>query len=276
MTRSTYYFDWLEAGKRNRRVPNHRILLYGNIFMHAARYAAMKACGCRADCVCTNIPIAQNMPVLHRMLHDYEYSLVVVGEGAESPAPNAAVIAELKRHFPHARFVSATTPGYGLHPDRYRGDETLLAAANEACRRLSAEQGITCVDAEAYVRVSGVLPAENAGTIRRRLAAAYLRSGKPVRALRTLLRGDNSPRSLMRMAEQTAALLDGTSDTPSAPERLRYPRHRLAEPVAAPRCLRVDYRRFEHPHVLPGEQLPLRQYGYVRLLLPHARCHYRT
>ena len=136
MHMTTYYFDWVEVGKRKRLLGNDRILLYGDFFMHEARYSVMKACRCLTDAIYTNKPLREVESDLRQFLTVYTYSLVVLGEGAGwCKEANCEYIRQLQLRYPYTRFVLATTPSYWMLPKRYHCNDECRIANNERCRK---------------------------------------------------------------------------------------------------------------------------------------------
>lgn len=203
---TTYYLDWFEVGKRNRNVSNHRILLYGNFFMHAARYAAMKACRCVADCICTNKPINDTKKELLRHLTAHSYSLVVLGEGvAWEKSANAEYVNELKLLFPYTTFVLATMPSTWMLPPHYSADETCRVCNNDRCKEISVQENIPCLDLDAWAGVMGLQTVGSEKNIKSRLAWRYLKQCRISKAAKAF-REQSSPKTVMRMAQTLLSL----------------------------------------------------------------------
>lgn len=201
--KTTYYLDWFETGKRNRKVVNSRILLYGNVFMHEARYATMKACNCVADAICTNLPLKATRDKLEHCMRVGSYSHVILGEcAAWEHAPNCDYIQELKLRYPRTRFILATAPQNWIHPRRYQADDECRVSNNAYCREMAKELNIPCLDAEQWATEMGLLSAESAGNIKYKLAWSYLKQFRITKVFKAL-QHKPTPRSVM----QTAASL---------------------------------------------------------------------
>lgn len=203
---TTYYLDWFEVGKRNRNVSNQRILLYGNFFMQAARYAAMKTCRCVADCICTNKSINDTKKVLIRHLTDNSYSLVVLGEGvAREKSANAEYVSELKLLFPYTKFVLATMPSTCMLPPRYGADETCRVYNNTRCKEISSQENIPCLDLDAWAGEMGLQTLDSAKNIKSRLVWYYLKQCRISKAAKAF-REQSSPKTVMQMAQTLLSL----------------------------------------------------------------------
>lgn len=197
--RSTYYFDWIEVGIRKRNLSNNRILLYGNFFMHEARYATMKSCNCITDAIYTNKPVKEVVNEFHQFLNAYTYSLVVLGEGvAWSYEPNCEYLKKLQFLYPYTNFVLATVPGDWMQPKRYREDNDCRLANNDHCRKLALELGAPCLDVAAWADEMGLSSIESAGSVKRKLFWSYLKQFRISKAFKTL-RTKNVPRNIMHM-----------------------------------------------------------------------------
>ncbi len=206
---TTYYFDWIEVGKRKRSLGNDRILLYGDFFMHEGRYSVMKACHCLTDAIYTNKPLREVEADLRQFLTAYTYSLVVLGEGAGwCKEANCEYIRRLQVRYPYTRFVLATTPSYWMLPKRYHGDDACRLANNERCRQLAQELGIPCLDVAKWAEESGLGSQESAGGVCSKLALSYLKQLRISKAYKTL-RTEQTPRNIMRLANILLAQMLG-------------------------------------------------------------------
>ena len=197
---SSYFFDWIEVGKRNRKLTNNRVLLYGNIFMHEARYATMKACNCMTDAIYTNKPLREVFDDLRQFLTAYTYSLVVLGEGvAWEKEANCLYLKRLQVMYPYTRFVLATSPGDWMQAARYKEDNNCRLANNEQCRKTAKELGIKCLDVAAWAEEMGLTSVADARNIKGKLSWSYLRQFRISKAFKTW-RTKIQDRNIMKMA----------------------------------------------------------------------------
>lgn len=197
---STYYFDWIEVGKRNRKLTNNRILLYGNIFMHEARYATMKACKCITDAIYTNKPLREVFVDLKCFLSTYTYSLVVLGEGvAWEKEANCEYLKKLQFMYPYTRFVLATCPSDWMQPKRYKEDNNCRLENNERCRAIAKELGIPCLDVASWADEMGLTSVEKAKNVKRLLVLSYLKQFRISKAFKACrIKAQN--RNIMNMS----------------------------------------------------------------------------
>lgn len=203
---TTYYLDWFDIGKRQRKVYNHRVLFYGNFFMHEARNATMKNCHCITDSICTNKPLKSHLQTIQQLLEMHTYSLVVLGEGVSwKIAPNCEHLEELQKRNLNTKFVLATIPGTWMLSKHYQDGDTYRKENNNRCREISRQTGTPCLDVAAWADEMGLSTMKSAKNVKLHLAWSYLKQFRISKAIKTL-RSKKTEKSLMQMANLLLAM----------------------------------------------------------------------